>query len=298
MEKYKDYLMQFMKEFDYDSEVQKVLLSAFDKTYSFAESLEKFEKVRIQYEQDSWMDFSNVIKLSDDLAQETKVNPYTMYALTLILLAETCEKHYVANGIERDMWKQNFLDLKYKIEECKGVKGVIGTFCPEWYYRFFAATRFTFGKLQFEKDLFPYTYTKKGITLHPKDIVINVHIPRTGTRLTPQDVDFACAEACHFFEEKYQLKPIVFVCNSWLLYPENKNILAVDSNLYNFINRFDIIEVKEDTEYKDVWRLFNKEYTGNVDALPNDTSLQRAYVDRIKSGKSLGLGFGVWIYAI
>ena len=66
MEKYRDYLMQFMKEFDYDSEVQKVLLSAFDKIYSFEESLERFEKVRVQYEQDAWMDFSNVIKFSDE----------------------------------------------------------------------------------------------------------------------------------------------------------------------------------------------------------------------------------------
>ena len=40
-----------------------------------------------------------------------------------------------------------------------------------------------------------------------------------------------------------------------------------------------------------------KDYDGNPDALPEDTSLRRAYVQRLKENKPLGVALGVWLYA-
>lgn len=296
MKQYKNYLDQFMRSFKYAEDVQAEIFSALERTYTRIENREKLEKIRAEYAQDSSMDFSKVIRFSDELSLQTGVNGYTMYALTLILLAEISKKHYALNGISQEMWKQNFLDLSYKIEECKLVKGVVGVFCPDWYGRFFAVTRFSFGKLQFEKDIFPYDYCKNGVELSDGDTVVNVHIPRTGGRLTPQDVEYACAEASKFFKAKYLLNRIVFVCHSWLLYPENKKMLSVDSNLYSFIDRFDVIKWEEDRQYRDAWRLFDMEYKGDANALPQNTSLRKAYAQRIKSGQPTGWGYGVWVY--
>ena len=134
------------------------------------------------------------------------------------------------------------------------------------------------------------------ITAPYLDQVIFVHIPRTGERLLPEDVDAAAAAASDFYKQKFGVEKAVFACHSWLLYPENKNMLSPSSNLYSFMSRFDVIDVEEDTEYKEVWRLFDKDYDGNADDLPQDTSLRRAYAKRIKEGKPLGVALGVWVY--
>ena len=48
--------------------------------------------------------------------------------------------------------------------------------------------------------------------------------------------------------------------------------------------------------YSEVWRLFDCLYDGNPDNLPADTSLRRAYIERIKSGKLIGHGTGVIVF--
>ena len=148
--------------------------------------------------------------------------------------------------------------------------------------------------MEFETDRLGKEYEGKG--LYPDDQVIFIHIPRTGKRLLPEDVDASCAAASAFFKERYGFKETVFACHSWILYPENKTILSKGSNLYSFISRFEIVDVAEDRSYKDVWRLFDKDYNGNADELPQDTSLRRAYAQRIREGKPLGVALGVWVY--
>ena len=187
------------------------------------------------------------------------------------------------------------MDLKYTCDLCILMKDVYGTYCPEWYRGFFAAKRITFGRLQFESGQLGKPYEKGDLSLSPTDTVIYIHIPRTGERLFPADVDAACERASTFFKEKLHLTRVVFACHSWLLYPENKRILKEGSNLYDFISRFDVIDVTEDTSYHDVWRLFDMDYTGDLDALPQDTSLRRAYVQRMKEGKPLGEALGVYV---
>ena len=150
--------------------------------------------------------------------------------------------------------------------------------------------------MQFETGRLGKSYEKQGVKLEPDDSVIYIHIPRTGERLLPEDVDASCAAASAFYRERYGVARVVFACHSWLLYPENGKILAPTSNLFSFISRFEIIDVTEDTEYKEIWRLFDKEYDGDADALPQDTSLRRAYVQRVKEHKPLGDALGVWIY--
>ncbi len=292
----KNYLVNFMNDFGYPDDAKNVLLSAYEKTYANQSYLDGFIKVSSAYEKDASMDFSAVINLSKVVAKDSGVDEYTIYLLTLILLSKSSIKHYQKAGVCFDIWKGNFFDLKYKMQECFLVKCTYGVFCPEWYYRFFAVTRFTFGRLQFETVLFGREYDKKGVKISANDTVIKFHIPRSGERLTPQSVEESCQQASDFFREKFNLSRIIFVCHSWLLYPENKKILAPTSNLYSFIERFDVIDVQDDFEYRDAWRLFDKDYNGNVDDLPQDTSFRRAYVERIKNKQPLGCAYGVWVY--
>ena len=152
--------------------------------------------------------------------------------------------------------------------------------------------RFAFGKLQFEEAVFGRNYEKEGIVLTPESRVIKVHIPRTGTRLDCDSLKESYKKAKEFFVNE----PMVFVCSSWLLYPRNKEILSSHSNLFAFMNDYEIIEYGCYEDYTNVWRLFDMHYNGDVEQLPQNTSLRRAYADWIRKGEKVGWGFGVYVY--
>ena len=291
----KEYLNDFLREFDYYEGARHALDSAFDLLFADKESTRLFEKTLSRFEKAPDDKFAYLVEACKKIAERCLLSEYTVYLLVLILLSEPAKDIYKKRKVPLEMWRSNMFDLKYNCDHCILVKGVYGTFCPEWANRFLAATRFTFGKLQFEAGCLGKQYEKDGVKLSPKDRVIFIHIPRTGERLLPQDVDAACAAASAYFKQNCGIKEVIFACHSWLLYPENKKMLNENSNLYSFISRFDVIDVAEDTEYKELWRLFDKDYDGDADALPQDTSLRRAYAQRVKENKPLGVALGVWV---
>ena len=296
MEFYIKRIESFADEFAYPAEAKAEIVEFFQKAFSNPQDLKALQDCVQSYGEDAGRGFSELLALCAAVANETQVNVYTVYMAAMMLFADVSRKHYEAQGLPYELWKNNFADLTYKLQECKLVKGVWGTFVPTWFCRFYDVSRFAFGKLQFEREPFARTYAKNGVVLDKDSVVINIHLPRTGKKLFPQDVDEACATASAFFQEKYGMERIVFVCHSWLLYPENKKMLNPTSNLYSYIARFDVIEVEESENYRDVWRLFDTEYTGDVDKLPADSSLRRAYIDRIRKGEKTGCGYGVYVY--
>ena len=290
------YLSCFLTEFGFTAKAKRVLTSACDRIFAEQDAIRMLDEIRARYVQMPDGKATFLVETSDKIAAKCALDRHTVYLLIWILLSKDSKKIYADRNVSEEMWRDNMRDLRYWCDHCFLVKGVYGTAWPDWPYRFFAATRFTFGKLEFETDRIGKTYIKDGVVLHPDDQVVYIHIPRTGERLTPQDVDASCAAASAFFKQRYGMKDVVFACHSWILYPENKKILSESSNLYSFISRFEIIDVVEDTLYKDIWRLFDVDYKGDADALPQDTSLRRAYAQRIKEHKPLGVALGVWVY--
>ena len=157
-------------------------------------------------------------------------------------------------------------------------------------------SRFGFGLLQFEMTILRAHYEKNGIVLEPDHPVINVHIPRTGAKLDRESMRDSYRQASEFFKTQFQDKPIVFRCRTWFLYPRNLEFLSPQSNLYAFYADYDIIEQGTFDDYEEAWRIFDKNYDGDVSKLPQDTSLRRAYAEWIRKGEKMGWGIGVFIY--
>ena len=84
----------------------------------------------------------------------------------------------------------------------------------------------------------------------------------------------------------------LFTCSSWLLDPWNLTVLNPASNLAAFIGDFEIVSSHLYDGYGDLWRLFDCNYTGDPAALPRDSSLRRAYADRVARGEPTGSGRG------
>jgi hypothetical protein len=61
--------------------------------------------------------------------------------------------------------------------------------------------------------------------------------------------------------------------------------------------RFDIVSYSVDESRKDLWRFFDTEEK-NPDRLPTNTTLRKAYVEHLKKGGKVGVGYGVfWGFA-
>ena len=86
------------------------------------------------------------------------------------------------------------------------------------------------------------------------------------------------------------------VADSWLLYPEHKKMLSEDSNIANFMNDFDIISTSETTDYSETFHVFGRLSDYSYENLPKETSLQRAYAERVKNNLPVGSAIGILKY--
>ena len=293
---YQAYLKDFCEKFSYSEDTCVVLEDALRKYMDNESAYKNFLDIIKCYQEDMKCDFKELRARMKEVSEEAGVQENVGYTVIFICLSKTLMQYYLEAGFDEEFWYITMYDLKWKIEEAYEIYGVWGVYAPEWYDRFYKVERFRFGKLQFELDPFRHTYEKDGISLRPDSPVLNVHIPRTGGKLDRESMLSAYKQAAEFFKDAFGGEPIAFVCKSWLLFPRNKEVLSEKSNLYAFISDFEVIEQGEYPDYSQVWRLFTVQYDGNVDHLPQDTSLRRAYADWIRKGDKLGWGYGVFVY--
>ena len=295
----KEYLRKFMTDFDYPKEAQAALVHTWDVLTANHNNRERFDSLISLYQENYLCDISVVTEKCAVIAQDSGESVYTVELLLLISLSKMLKKRYHECGIDERVWFDGMCDLKYKLLECRLVKGVWGTFVAAWLWKWFRLELFALGRLQFEMVPFKMdSYTKNEKHLSKGDPVINVHIPRTMTPLDRESCLASYDKAAIFFKKYFLGKPIAFVCDSWLLYPNNREILPPKSNIRSFMEDYDIIEYRESLpgDYSSMWRLFDMDYTGNVDDFPSDTSVRRNYIQHMKNGGRVGSGYGVFFY--
>ena len=86
------------------------------------------------------------------------------------------------------------------------------------------------------------------------------------------------------------------MCHSWLLFEKLRDYLRDTSNIVSFMNNFDIVytEHLELGDYSEVWRLFDVDYNGKLDDLPENSSLRRSFKQYLKEGGKWGEGYGIF----
>lgn len=288
----REYLQKFFISFEYDVADAEYLLAVYDKISNREDTLAVWNEAIKTYERNMNCDFDMIIALAQDVAQRLNIHKYSTELLIFICLSKHLREIYVQRGIDMTIFYNSMLDLKYKLDECKTVKGIVGSFVAFWFNRFFNLERVALGRLQFEVDGFGRHYERDGHVLTPESKAINIHIPRTLTHLTPESCDEAFAMAKKYFGEQVG-EDCPFICHSWILYPGNKIILPETTNVHRFMSRFDIFDSAEDPNLEDLWRIFDTDEK-NPDMLPTDTSMRRAYVNHLKNGGQIGWGYGVF----
>ena len=220
------------------------------------------------------------------LSEKLGVHIYTVDMLLMLYCAVGLRKVYAQKGYSEELFCGVLTDLRCKLAECKTVHGIWGTFVFGWFYRFYNCTRFMLGRLQYETTEYKYDYKD---AIRAGDTVYNCHIPSAGP-LTPESVE----ESLRLAYEFYGIEGVMpVVCHSWLLYPEHYELFG--ANTRAFADRFDIIKTDEQEHNGDAWRVFGMG-ADDLEALPQNTSLQRNFYRYFKEGKKMGNGYGVLLY--
>ena len=289
----REYLESFMHECEYPTEAIFELLAAFDKIS--AAGYDEICALLSEYDLSYDIDYDGAMAKMRSLASRCGVHEYTADLLLFLCLTRALRRYYQDSGIPDDIFKSTVLDLKYKLDECKCVYGVCGSFVAKWFVGFFKLERFALGRLQFEIIPFGSEYEVDGVHLMPGTRVINVHIPRTGARLDHESAVEAYRLAAEFYRPLLG-DTLVFTCSSWLLFPRHREMLPQGANIIRFMDDYHLTSSGEYKDYSEVWRLFDVMYDGCALHLPSNSSLRRAYIDLIERGEPTGWGKGVFVY--
>ena len=282
-----------MEQLMFPIEAQSVFIDAMDIISADSGATSWLKDLIEQYEisEDSF-DYKGMLLEWEVIGTELGIHHHTMAMLIFLCLCVPLRNRYLVRGLDLKVWHDSIMDLRYKLEECRLVYGTVGTFVAPWYSGFFDMTRFALGRLQFEITYTKEEYIVGGVCIREGSPAINIHIPRTGTRLDHNEVLNSYRAAADWFSAIFPEGEALFTCNSWLLDPWNLTVLNPTSNLANFINDFEIVQVYSYENYNELWRLFDCNYNGNPAILPRNTSLRCAYAERVARSELTGAGRG------
>lgn len=289
-----DYLVDFMELIHLPSEARPVLLEA-GKTL-MAQQGDEMNRLCALFMSDPEENAAAAFEQLDKAAEACGVHSYTASFVFLAWNAQELHERYRAKGISDEIFRDTMTDLRYKLNECRHVHNVWGTFVRGWYPGFFAVTRFALGRLQYEFDEFHgKSYTAGGYTVNKGDRTLTMHIPSAGP-LTKELREDSYRRAYEFYKNDFPGKPVIFCCHSWLLYPPHEEMLPKSSNIVSFMHDFDPVLSEEHDTFSDAWRIYGPDADKPFDQLPRDTVFQRAYADWLQSGHKAGIGYGTFLF--
>ncbi|MBQ4518787.1 MAG: DUF5596 domain-containing protein [Clostridia bacterium] len=248
---------------------------------------ETSKKIMEDFNKEEYLLFLGRINAADN---KSKVHPYMVACIFILLCATYLENLFVKRGIDKKIYIDSISDIWCKMEECKKLYNVWGIFASTWFWGLFAMEIFKLGRLQFQTA---HVWFDECETINVKqgDNALFIHIPSDGA-LSPEEVVASLKDAYAFFECKGN---VPFFLHSWLTQPGNENIFPKGSNLRWLYEQFTIFKF-EDDNFRDCWRIFNVEYNGNPDSLPQETRLQKNIVSYLKNGGRMGCGYGVLLF--
>ncbi len=290
--------------------VEKSINELYDK-YSFPESfvttltkineeitVEEIEKILSKYQSLESFDIKELSALAEELANKYNYKKETLNLYILVCLVPKLKEFYKQKGISEKIFYDTVNDIRYKHRECmncEGVDGIRNASFVGWYDTILKMDLFALGRFQYE--VLPFRlkeYKKNGNVVREGDKVLSIHIPSSGVPLTDEVRHESYALAKEFFNERFNGKPIPFICWSWLMNPNHDNILDKNSNIVAFMHDFEIIDTEEYEDFNVLspW-IFGKQRV-DFDTMPQNSSLQRNIKKHLVSGGKLGWGYGVF----
>ena len=205
---------------------------------------------------------------------------------------------YRERGIDQEIGRRSLADLGRHMTHHRRRLGYGGfNINVDWLAEHFTGRLFQLGRLQFDRGGLGGTTSRElqaaGIDIQHHDPVMGVHIPDYMGAFDPAACDESFAMAREFFPRHFPEENLEIVtCYSWLLSRDLAAYLPETSNILAFQRRFTINY--RDRPHQDEFffaSVFQKS-PSEIDQLPQDTSLQRAIVEHVRSGNHWYQGVG------
>ena len=296
MKNYK-HILTVMDKQDYPEEAKQVIIRTAEKILNNEKANKLFDSIYKAY----WFKKKNFNTFSDKvkaIAEEIGESAYTVNLVLLLSCTKPLLAEYKKQGISEDIYWNTIIDLKVKMLECKENFDIYGTFVEGWFMGFFKLERFGLGRLQFElSDFGEEFYDDNGIYLKEDQFVLGLHIPSHLGPLTYEARMDSYKRAFEMFKDRFGGKYIAVCCGSWLLYPDNLNILPENSNASDFILDFEPLDIRRTYDFGDCWRIFGQGKSClRPKELQRDTKMQKAFAEWFDQGKKAGSAYSMVIF--
>jgi hypothetical protein len=224
-----------------------------------------------------------------DLPERFGVGGRLFYAHLFMAAVPDIRRWHDSQGIKPRVSWATLAEMGHNIETYRLMHGEHGFHFPAWFVLQFRGGIFRLGRLEFRRGKAPWwrpaDVAATGAGFSVDDLVLDLHIPAAGP-LTPAAVDASIAEAHAFFGRHFPRFDSPYgVCASWLLDPQLAEYLPADSNIVRFQRRFHLIPEPGFPGDASVMEFVFRRLDPDLDDLPQDSTLQRAIVAHIRSGR-------------
>lgn len=230
---------------------------------------------------------------ADDLCE-----PWESLSMYFLLLGcRQLHVDYQEQGFPEAIYMRSIEGLRSILLECYEVRSVWGTFVSGAYDTIFQLLSFGIGRFRFSINQLPdeYIFGDK-IKIPAGTPVLACHIPSHMGSMNDEVRMESYRLAYAFFKDYLWNDLLIISCGSWLLYADHKDFLPKDSNILRFMDDFDLLSSFDTETFKDGWRIFGKEWGKPYDELPENTSLQKAYKQRLLNTGKTGRGYGILLF--
>lgn len=213
-----------------------------------------------------------------------------LYVWLFLATVPLVRQYHAEHGVPDDVSWESLRCLGSTMASARqlsGTSGLDGVWSPPLAFR---GALYSLGRLTFER-IAPVADGADFPPLAPGTCSIGVHIPGNAP-LEPRMCDASFASARRFVAGHFPDRPAAFICHSWLLDPQLAEYLPAESNLVRFQRRFTLgpntFELSDNEILRFVFGRRNQHREVAEDVLgelPQDTTLQRAYVTHLRSGR-------------
>lgn len=225
--------------------------------------------------EDAWAGYDPEESTAGDPEQRSPGSDGVLPMLVLLTTVDAIREFHTRRGIPDDVSWRSLSDLGQQVFVHRLTYDRFGLHTYGWLRVAWSGALYWLGRLQFNLQ---QDEVEKGW-------VVSTHIPRTGP-LTPDSVDASFAAAAAFFDRHFPEFPATTLfCHSWLLDPELTAGLPADSNMAQFQGLWRIRDDGRPADADALFFTFNRRGDVDLDTLPQDTTLQRLIVKRLRAGE-------------
>ena len=295
----KEYISLFLEKTKIPQYLSKLLLEQYDKISAHEDQVKELSEFETRFWNcHSVQDIFQLEKSIKSFADKYQYEFEIVQALCYVMWSEKTRGMYQERQISEEVFWNSMSDLRSQLLDQESSYGRVGLSSAGWFWRFLRLDRIKLGRFEYEIDGCHFARLKqwRGVPLPEGDSVM-LHIP-SGESMTEEKRIDSYKQAYDYFQGfRMENGWLPLYIETWMLYPQIVELFSAGSNLLDFAHEFVILESKEYNTYGELWRVFggNRDYS-KPDELPQNTSLQRRFVEYIKKGGKIGDGVGMLIF--